>query len=210
MGYYDDERCHDRDDRYTSKGQGVLNTVLGVAGTVGALNNGGEGGLPFFNGGSKVAELRAENAELKAKAYAETTTQALYNKTVAENKELSGFLCGLQSRVATLEGQIETDKAKAEVERLKGQLETERAFNAYKLDTTRRLDALEASVPMVRDQLMNAICAEREKRECADNSIVTYLNATFYPKQVADVTVGTTTTAQSVYNPLPCQCRKCA
>ena len=199
MGYYDDERCHDRDDRYTSKGQGILNTVLGVAGTVGALNNGGEGGLPFVGGGNKVAELRAENAELKAKAYAETTTQALYNKTVAENKELSGFLCGLQSRVATLEGQIETDKAKAEVERLKGQLETERAFNAYKLETTRRLDALET-----------AIAIERDKRECGDNAIVGYTNATFYPKMVADVTTGTTTTAQMIYNPLQCGCRKCA
>lgn len=44
---------------------------------------------------------------------------------------------------------------------------------------------------------------ERDERCCGDNSIVTYANATFYPKQVADVTTGTTTTAQSLYNPLP-------
>lgn len=44
---------------------------------------------------------------------------------------------------------------------------------------------------------------ERDERCCGDNSIITYLNATFYPKQVADVTTGTTTTSQSLYNPLP-------
>lgn len=34
-------------------------------------------------------------------------------------------------------------------------------------------------------------------------------NATFYPKMVADVTTGTTTTAQMLYNPLPsCGCCK--
>lgn len=44
---------------------------------------------------------------------------------------------------------------------------------------------------------------ERDERCCGDNSIITYVNATFYPKQVADVTTGTTTTAQSLYNPLP-------
>ena len=48
---------------------------------------------------------------------------------------------------------------------------------------------------------------EAERRCCGDNSIVTYVNAIFYPKQVADVTTGTATTAQSLYNPIPkCGC----
>ena len=39
------------------------------------------------------------------------------------------------------------------------------------------------------------------------HAIVNYVNATFYPKSVADVTVGTTTTAQTLYNPIPdCGC----
>lgn len=54
------------------------------------------------------------------------------------------------------------------------------------------------------DKLQLQIDRERDERKCADNTIITYTNATFYPKMVADVTVGTTTTAQSVYNPLPC------
>lgn len=51
--------------------------------------------------------------------------------------------------------------------------------------------------------LCDRIHDEANARCCADNSIINYLNATFYPKLVADVTAGTTTTAQSIYNPLP-------
>ena len=54
-----------------------------------------------------------------------------------------------------------------------------------------------------KNEFMSALNRERDERCCADNAIVTYLNATFYPKMVADVTTGTTTTAQNVYNPLP-------
>lgn len=53
-------------------------------------------------------------------------------------------------------------------------------------------------------QLMEErLCREIGDRKCADNAIVNYVNATFYPKMVADVTTGTTTTAQMLYNPLP-------
>lgn len=60
------------------------------------------------------------------------------------------------------------------------------------------------------DSLTTKIENECRERKCADNTIVNYTNATFYPKQVADVTTGTTTTAQVLYNPLPAQnCGKC-
>ena len=66
-------------------------------------------------------------------------------------------------------------------------------------------------VECVRSELSKDIKIEAERRCCADNSIVTYANATFYPKQVADVTTGTGTTAQTLYNPLPkcggCDCK---
>lgn len=52
-------------------------------------------------------------------------------------------------------------------------------------------------------RLEDKICDERRERKCADNTIITYTNATFYPKNVANVTVGTTTTPQATYNPLP-------
>ena len=56
-------------------------------------------------------------------------------------------------------------------------------------------------------RLETAIDAEAKERRCGGDAIVNYVNATFYPKMVADVTTGTTTTAQTVYNPLPaCSC----
>ena len=59
------------------------------------------------------------------------------------------------------------------------------------------------------DKLDARIDNERRERRCADNSIVTYANATFYPKQVADVTTGTTSTPQATYNPLPVETCGC-
>lgn len=58
-------------------------------------------------------------------------------------------------------------------------------------------------------RLEDKICDERRERKCADNTIVTYTNATFYPKMVANVTTGTTTTAQTTYNPLPVEQNCC-
>lgn len=63
-------------------------------------------------------------------------------------------------------------------------------------------------IAAVKSDLTREIQIEAERRCCGDNSIVTYANATFYPKMVADVTTGTTTTAQSLYNPMP-KCGGC-
>ena len=52
-------------------------------------------------------------------------------------------------------------------------------------------------------RLNMALQREHDERCCGDNTIVNYVNATFYPKQVADVTVGATTTSAFEYNPLP-------
>ncbi len=48
-----------------------------------------------------------------------------------------------------------------------------------------------------------ALECERRERRCADDTIINYVNQTFYPIQVADVTTGTTTRTQTTYNPLP-------
>lgn len=53
------------------------------------------------------------------------------------------------------------------------------------------------------DRLQVQIEREADRRKCDDDIIVAYANGTFYPKSVADVTVGTTSTQQRVYNPLP-------
>lgn len=65
-------------------------------------------------------------------------------------------------------------------------------------------------VDCVRKEALGAVKMEAERRCCADNALKTYVNATFYPKQVADVTTGTATTAQTLYDPLPkCGCGCC-
>ena len=65
--------------------------------------------------------------------------------------------------------------------------------------TTERLNGL-------RSDMDTAIAQERHERKCADNTLVTYMNATFYPKEIASITTGTTVTPQNVYNPLPAEC----
>lgn len=65
-----------------------------------------------------------------------------------------------------------------------------------------------ADLAATKTELKADIKIEAERRCCGDNAIVDYSNATFYRKQVADVTTGTTTTAQTAYNPLP-KCNGC-
>lgn len=55
-------------------------------------------------------------------------------------------------------------------------------------------------------RLETAISSEKRERECEDKAIITYSNATFYPKMVADVTTGSTTTPQRTYSPLTRTC----
>lgn len=53
------------------------------------------------------------------------------------------------------------------------------------------------------EKLEKEICCESKARKQADNSLVGYMNSTFYAKQVCGVQTGGTTTAQILYNPLP-------
>jgi hypothetical protein len=230
MSYYEDNngwnwQCRGVDPNSVNSNANVGKTtgIIALIASALALLNGGDkcGAINRLIGGGccgtpaeaeailAKAKADAEIAGYKSREYTDKTAQDLYNKIYAENKELSNYLCAERNSITELKGQIETDKAKAEVALLKMQLENERAFNAYKEETNRRIGALEASVPMVRDQLYCAIDRERERRECADRIIIDYSNGMFVPVQNADVTVGTTSTARTPYNPLPCE-RKCA
>lgn len=74
-------------------------------------------------------------------------------------------------------------------------------------------EAIEPWRAKVLDMKINGVAAganagialEAERRACADNKIVTYANGTFYPVEIADITIGTTATPRSTYNPL-CNC----
>lgn len=78
-------------------------------------------------------------------------------------------------------------------------------------------DAVEPWRAKVLDMRINGVAAaaqagislEAERRCCADHKIVNYVNSTFYPVEVADLTVGTTATARTTSNPLCGCCNPC-
>lgn len=92
--------------------------------------------------------------------------------------------------------------------------EFEQAFAAQAVNNQKTADdvmRVQANLDCCCNELRDKICDERRERKCNDNLIVTYANATFYPKLIADITAGTTTTPQSTFNPIPqgndCCCR---
>lgn len=121
-------------------------------------------------------------------------------------------ISSLQSENALLKANIYNDQKLLEVYAyVDGQLKDIRATQSAQAVTNAKIEGtfavLGEQIHAQRNEFMSALNRERDERCCGDNSIVTYSNATFYPKMVADVTVGTTTTAQAIYNPLPnCGC----
>lgn len=68
-----------------------------------------------------------------------------------------------------------------------------------------RAKVLDMQITGVAANSQAAVALEAERRNCADNKIVNYMNSTFYPIEVAGITVGSTSTAKTTYNPL-CSC----
>lgn len=94
--------------------------------------------------------------------------------------------------------------------------EFEQAFAAQAVNNQKTADdvmRVQANLDCCCKELRDKICDERRERKCNDNLIVTYANATFYSKLIADITAGTTTTPQPTFNPIPqgndccCDCR---
>lgn len=138
----------------------------------------------------------------------------------SENHLVNRYEASQAARIAELETEVKlrdantyTDQKSLEVykyidNRLRG-IESQICDQAVVNQRTADSFALaSADLAAVKSELKGDIKMEAERRCCADNSIITYANATFYPKHVADVTVGTTTTAQTLYNPLP-KCDGC-
>ncbi len=130
------------------------------------------------------AALQARIAEL------ETDKKLLQANTYTDGKSLEMYQY-LDKRLREIEGEIAAQA-----------VTNQRTADSFAL--------AKADLAAVDARLTGEIAMERERRCCADNAIVTYTNATFYPIQVADVTTGTTTTKQATYNPIPkCDCCNC-
>lgn len=173
-------------------------TALGIIGTV-------LGGTALAGGNGLLGNLTGGNS----------------NCACPDNMPVTRYDMGLvrdnmakDSEIALLKADAYTNQKFADLndrynERFRN-VEAELARQAVHNQKTEDSFALaQADLKAVRSELKHDIAMEAERRCCADNSIVNYVNATFYPKLVADVTAGTTTTAQVTYDPLPnCGCCK--
>lgn len=184
------------ENKYASRGVANGGLITGIIGSaLGVLNSGGLNGL--WGGGTNG-----------------------YN-CCGDDHHVNRYEAGLNSRIANLEGEVKlrdstifTDSKLLEVYKyFDGENKAIRAEIANQAVKNAQIEGTFAvigeKINATRNEFMCALNRERDERCCGDNSIVTYANATFYPKLVADVTAGTTTTAQAVYNPLPnCGCCK--
>lgn len=187
---------------YASNGKGNLGVTLGAIGTGLGILNGGLGGILGGFGANPAAAAMAAGA-----VCSENTPVSRYEldreqKLAAKDSEIALLKANTYNDQKMLEmygyidGQLK-DVREAMCKQAVHNQRTEDSFTLVKQD-----------VESVRAEALNAVKMEAERRCCGDNSIVTYVNATFYPKQVADVTTGTATTAQSLYNPIP-KCGSC-
>ena len=136
----------------------------------------------------------------------------------SENHLVNRYELGLQQQIAEKDSQIAlrdantyNDQKMLEMYKyIDGQLKDIRETAAQQAvinqKTADSFQIVSERMDCLARELRDKICDEARERRCNDNIIVTYANATFYPKSVADVTVGSTTTPQSTYNPLPCCC----
>ena len=183
---------------FASKGVAGTGLGLGIAGTaLGLLNGNGLGGL--FGGWGCNNGCGAN--------------------VCSEHMPVTRYELGQESKIADLQSQIAlrdantyNDQKTLELYKyIDGQLRDVRdtlcAQAVHNQKTEDSFVLARQDIAAVESRLNSKIALEAERRCCADNAIVNYANATFYPKSVADVTVGTTTTAQTLYNPIPdCGC----
>lgn len=181
---------------FASKGVAGAGLGLGIAGTaLGLLSN---GGLKKFLGGNWDGGCCGESAPVNR-----------YELSLEQT------ISRLQADVALRDGNIYNDQKMLEMYKyVDGELKAIRAsISAQEVKNAQVEGAFAVLGEKISAQRNEFICAlnrEHDERCCGDNAIVNYVNATFYPKMTADVTTGTTTTAQNVYNPLPncgCGCR---
>lgn len=161
---------------YASKGVANAGLTTGIIGTaLGALN----GGLLNLGGAMPAAVCSDDR---------------LVNRYELSQEQK---IAELQTQIALRDANIYNDQKSLELYKyIDGQIA---AINAQLGAQAVQNQATKDSFQLLQERL----CCEEKARKCADNAIVNYANATFYPKMVADVTTGTTTTAQVLYNPLP-------
>lgn len=205
---------------YASKGLAGTALGFGIGGAAMSLANGGLGNLL----GGLNQNKRSEAADIAAAVTPAMTVAAMLaarqqGPTCSENMPVTRYdldreqkLAAKDSEIALLKANTYNDGKMLEVygyidRQLKDVREALCKQAVHNQRTEDSFVLARQDIASVKDELHREIEMEAERRCCGDNSIVTYANATFYPKQVADITTGTATTAQTLYNPLPkCGC----
>lgn len=190
--------------------QGLGGTALGLG--IGALGvellNGSLNGIlgGGRNGGAGTAEIMAAIAgAMAANGGAFSHGEAVTRRELEQSQALSAK----DSEIALLKSERFTDAKILEASNVMlGRIkEIEARLGAIDVQNQATQDA----IVQVKSDLCMRLANEAEKRECGDNAIVNYANATFYPKMVANLETGDTTTAQRTYNPVHnCGCNGAA
>lgn len=189
---------------YASKGvgnaglaTGIIGTALGAMNVLGNSNGCGNGLLGGLFGGNCNNNCCSENTAVNR--YEMATQMTCAAEIATKNLQIAELNTEIKLRDST----IYTDGKTLELYR----------YIDSQLNAIQQQLASQAVVNQANNDSFHLISerleCEKKERQCADNSIVSYVNATFYPKMVADITTGTTTTAQAIYNPLPCCSRSC-
>lgn len=111
-------------------------------------------------------------------------------------------LASKDSEIALLKANTYQDGKSLELYRyIDGQLA---AINARLAAQDVRNQGVADAIREVSKDIDYKVNLEAERRQCADCSIVGYVNQTFAPKLIADYTAGTTTAPMTTYNPLAC------
>lgn len=185
---------------YEPARKGVAGTALGLgaAGLALGVLNGGLGNLGIgWNGGNG-------NCGCSENILVNRYELGLQQQLAAKDSEIALRDANIYNDQKSLEMYRYIDGRMREVETVLAQQAVQNQANRDSFQL------MQERLECCKNELCGAITRERDDRKCSDNTLVTYMNATFYPKQVADVTVGTTMTPQTTYNPLPaCTCGGC-
>lgn len=197
------------DVKVPSNGQVNLNTVLGALGTAGFaginLRNlvGGLFNQGTFNGMGLEAIMSMLIPMLLSMGFQRSEPACSEDHCVNRYElELKQQLAAKDSEISLLKANTFTDGKMLEMYKyFDGELRGVREFiceqrvrNQGNADAIRELD----------HKIDSSIAREAERRECADQRLVAYMNGTFAPKLVAGYEAGATTTAANTYNPLCC------
>ena len=207
---------------YASKGLAGTALGFGIGGTALSLANGALGNLLGGAGANNRKDAAAEAVVPAMTAMVGLLAGRQQEQpTCSENMPVSRYELDREQKLAAKDAEIALLKANTYNDQkmldvyayIDGQLKDVRKTLCDQAVHNQRTEdsfvLARQDIASVKSELHREIEMEAERRCCGDNAIVTYAHATFYTKQVADVTTGTATTAQTLYNPLPkCGCCK--